>query len=127
METKFTKDGDGEHLLQIAVLRYQGGMNEDNEKSAATSATGAGPESDGEPGHPGPSPDRPPETRPSGKLKAEARNASALQVAEQRRMRAAQKLRENLMRRKQQSRARRSGEAIEGEGLPAANSPESDD
>ncbi|NKN34872.1 hypothetical protein HFC70_00725 [Agrobacterium sp. a22-2] len=102
-------------------------MNEDNKKSAATTATGAGAESDGEPGHQGHSPDHPPATRPSGKLKAEARNASALQVAEQRRLRAAQKLRENLMRRKQQSRARRSGDAIEGEGLPAANSPESDD
>lgn len=109
------------------VLRYQGDMIEDTEKTTGADATGAGAQTDGEPEHPGNSSDRPAATRPSGKLKSEARNASALQVAEQRRLRAAQKLRENLMRRKQQSRARRSGEAIEGEGLPAANSPESDD
>ncbi|MCM2472778.1 hypothetical protein HGO38_04710 [Rhizobium sp. CG5] len=102
-------------------------MSDDTEKSAGVAATGTGVDSAGDAGDPGASGDRAVATRPSGKLKAEARNASALQVAEQRRLRAAQKLRENLMRRKQQSRARRSGEAIEGEGLPAANSPESDD
>ena len=41
---------------------------------------------------------------------------------QQRRERAAAKLRENLARRKQQSRARRAGEAEDGVGLPAANS-----
>ncbi|TRL42964.1 hypothetical protein [Rhizobium straminoryzae] len=39
--------------------------------------------------------------------------------------RAAQKLRENLMRRKQQARARRSGQADLTEGLPAARADES--
>nr|WP_184360623.1 hypothetical protein [Rhizobium sp. BK602] len=41
--------------------------------------------------------------------------------AERRRERAAQKLRENLGRRKQQVRARRAGQADETDGLPAAN------
>ena len=45
--------------------------------------------------------------------------------AELRRARAAQKLRENLARRKQQSRARREGEADLTDGLPAAKSDES--
>lgn len=40
--------------------------------------------------------------------------------AELREARAAQKLRENLMRRKAQTRARRKGEAETGVGLPAA-------
>ena len=40
---------------------------------------------------------------------------------EQRRLRVAVKLRENLARRKQQARARRASEAENGEGLPAAN------
>jgi hypothetical protein len=43
-------------------------------------------------------------------------------AAEQRRLRSAQKLRENLARRKQQARARRAGEADLVEGLPAAPS-----
>jgi hypothetical protein len=41
--------------------------------------------------------------------------------ADRRRERAAQKLRENLARRKQQVRARRAGQADETDGLPAAN------
>lgn len=45
--------------------------------------------------------------------------------AELRRARAAQKLRENLARRKQQSRARREGEADTASGLPAAKLDES--
>jgi hypothetical protein len=45
--------------------------------------------------------------------------------AEQRRMRAAAKLRENLGRRKQQVRARRAGEEDETQGLPAAKMDES--
>ncbi|MGV1755349.1 hypothetical protein ACQZ6F_12500 [Rhizobium sp. A22-96] len=40
--------------------------------------------------------------------------------ADRRRERAAQKLRENLSRRKQQVRARRAGQADETDGLPAA-------
>ncbi|NTF69345.1 hypothetical protein G6L81_15685 [Agrobacterium rhizogenes] len=47
--------------------------------------------------------------------------------ADRRRERAAQKLRENLGRRKQQVRARRAGQADEADGLPAANTaPEKD-
>ncbi|MDL2407115.1 hypothetical protein PY650_15865 [Rhizobium calliandrae] len=47
--------------------------------------------------------------------------------AERRRERAAQKLRENLARRKQQVRARRAGQADETDGLPAANSSDGKD
>lgn len=43
----------------------------------------------------------------------------------QQKARAAAKLRENLMRRKTQSRARRAGEAEQGQGLPAAKTDES--
>ena len=42
----------------------------------------------------------------------------------QRRERAAEKLRENLMRRKSQARARRAGEADETDGLPASKASE---
>ncbi|PLK71586.1 hypothetical protein C0V73_05565 [Rhizobium sp. TH135] len=50
------------------------------------------------------------------------RGKRVLSDAEQRRReRAAAKLRENLARRKQQSRARRAGEAEDGVGLPAAH------
>lgn len=42
----------------------------------------------------------------------------------QRRERAAAKLRENLMRRKSQARARRAGEADDTDGLPAAKAPD---
>jgi hypothetical protein len=45
--------------------------------------------------------------------------------ADRRRERAAQKLRENLGRRKQQVRARRAGQADETDGLPAAKTDES--
>ena len=45
---------------------------------------------------------------------------------EERKARAAAKLRENLMRRKTQARARRLGAADEAEGLPAAKKDESD-
>jgi hypothetical protein len=48
------------------------------------------------------------------------------EAEEQRRLRVAAKLRENLARRKQQARARRAGEAEDGEGLPAANSSNPD-
>jgi hypothetical protein len=43
----------------------------------------------------------------------------------QQKARAAAKLRENLMRRKTQARARRAGEAEQGQGLPAAKTDES--
>jgi hypothetical protein len=46
-------------------------------------------------------------------------------AAERRRGRAAEKLRENLGRRKQQVRARRAGQADETDGLPAAKMDES--
>lgn len=49
---------------------------------------------------------------------------AAERAADERKARAAQKLRENLMRRKQQSRARRKGAADETDGLPAAGSRE---
>lgn len=49
-----------------------------------------------------------------------ARAERTKQRDDERKERAAQTLRENLMRRKQQARARRSGEADETNGLPAA-------
>jgi hypothetical protein len=49
-----------------------------------------------------------------------ARRAQAAREAE-RKAKAAAKLRENLMRRKSQSRARRAGDADDTQGLPAAN------
>ena len=54
-----------------------------------------------------------------------ARAERTKQREDERKSRAAQKLRENLMRRKQQSRARRAGEADETIGLPAAKLNES--
>ncbi|GEO83488.1 hypothetical protein GCM10007920_41550 [Ciceribacter naphthalenivorans] len=48
-------------------------------------------------------------------------------AAAQRKARAANTLRENLMRRKLQQRSRRQGAADETEGLPAAKSPDHDD
>ncbi|MDM9626345.1 hypothetical protein QTL95_10585 [Rhizobium sp. S152] len=53
------------------------------------------------------------------------RKAAIERQAQQRRDRAAEKLRENLSRRKQQTRARRSGQADETNGLPAAKMDES--
>ena len=52
------------------------------------------------------------------------RNAAAVREAE-RKAKAAAKLRENLMRRKTQARARRAGAADEAQGLPAAKTDES--
>jgi hypothetical protein len=54
-----------------------------------------------------------------------ARAERTKQREDERKSRAAQKLRENLMRRKQQARARRAGEADETNGLPAAKMNES--
>lgn len=51
-----------------------------------------------------------------------SRSSKADKAAEERRARAAKTLRENLMRRKQQTRARRHGEADKTDGLPAAKS-----
>ncbi len=53
------------------------------------------------------------------------RKAAIEQQAKLRRDRAAEKLRENLSRRKQQTRAHRSGQADETNGLPAAKMDES--
>ena len=55
------------------------------------------------------------------RLRAEA----VAKRAEERRLRAAEKLRDNLLRRKQQVRARRAGQADETDGLPAAKMDES--
>ena len=55
----------------------------------------------------------------------QGRKAAIEQQAKLRRERAADKLRENLSRRKQQIRARRSGQADETNGLPAAKMDES--
>ncbi|CAD7034085.1 hypothetical protein REJC140_03272 [Pseudorhizobium endolithicum] len=60
------------------------------------------------------------EARASGGRKREAEIRE-----EQRQARAAAKLRENLLRRKAQTRARRSGAADEADGLPAAKKDES--
>ncbi|KQS80995.1 hypothetical protein ASG25_05665 [Rhizobium sp. Leaf384] len=49
--------------------------------------------------------------------------SEAERQAQARRERAARTLRENLQRRKQQGRARRAGDADDGVGLPAAESP----
>ncbi|NTJ41365.1 hypothetical protein G6L28_01980 [Agrobacterium larrymoorei] len=65
------------------------------------------------------SPQKPDATAQSGPgEKAKQREA-------ERKARAAKKLRENLARRKQQSRARRAGDADETIGLPAAKTDES--
>lgn len=53
-----------------------------------------------------------------------ARKAAEAREAE-RKAKAAAKLRENLMRRKTQARARRAGEADDAHGLPAAKKDES--
>lgn len=53
-----------------------------------------------------------------------ARKLNRLAEAERRKARAADKLRENLLKRKQQVRARRAGEAETGIGLPASGSGE---
>lgn len=55
----------------------------------------------------------------------QSRKTEAERQAQLRRERAAEKLRENLVRRKQQVRARRSGQADETDGLPAVKMDES--
>jgi hypothetical protein len=54
-----------------------------------------------------------------------SRKAEIERQAKLRRERAAEKLRENLSRRKEQTRARRLGQADETDGLPAAKMDES--
>lgn len=66
--------------------------------------------------------------REQGKRMAKAQMPESDAVrarAEERKARLAKTLRDNLARRKQQARARRSGDADETEGLPAAKSDES--
>ncbi|WP_245458874.1 MULTISPECIES: hypothetical protein [unclassified Rhizobium] len=58
---------------------------------------------------------------------AEPVGGKQITEADRRRERAAQKLRENLSRRKQQVRARRAGQADETDGLPAAKAGDSGD
>ncbi|NML74935.1 hypothetical protein HHL25_12435 [Rhizobium sp. S-51] len=102
-------------LPQIRLFRYHAGMSEErNEERPAAGVhdaeerpRAAGPESDRD--------------------AAADRLRHADVAAARRKARAADKLRENLMRRKQQQRARRQGQADEAEGLPAANSPNRDD
>jgi predicted RNA-binding Zn ribbon-like protein len=60
-----------------------------------------------------------------GKKAVRSGKSEADLQAERRRVRAAEKLRENLGRRKQQVRARRAGEEDETDGLPAAKMDES--
>jgi hypothetical protein len=66
---------------------------------------------------------------PEGKDIGEGRGDRARKEAQareaQRKSKAAAKLRENLMRRKTQARARRAGEEDSSEGLPAAKTDES--
>lgn len=66
-----------------------------------------------------------PEEKPVETQAAPAEKQAMRTAADQRRARAAAKLRENLLRRKQQSRARRAGEADQASGLPAAKLDES--
>jgi hypothetical protein len=88
--------------LECWFFRYQDLMSDDAEESGKTipparaAAAGKGP---------------------SG--------GQAATEADRRRAREAAKLRENLTRRKQQTRARRAGEADDTEGLPAAKMDES--
>jgi hypothetical protein len=89
-------------LLDRRLFRYQGGMDDDKDESGTAS--------------------RPPGTAASQGAKGASGAASE---AERRRARAAAKLKENLARRKRQLRARRSGQADETEGLPAAKMDES--
>jgi hypothetical protein len=91
-------------LLEGPDFRYGGNMSKDG-------ITGGEPSSEN--GNPAQSRD----DRPPGPVKGTD--------AERRRMRAAEKLRENLARRKQQVRARRAGQADETDGLPAAKMDES--
>lgn len=56
-------------------------------------------------------------------MNTETKNQTLKRQAEARAERLAEQLRTNLQRRKQQSRARRAGEANEGTGLPASEQP----
>jgi hypothetical protein len=60
-----------------------------------------------------------------GQSRGERARQAAAAREEERKAKAAAKLRENLMRRKSQARARRAGEADETQGLPAVKTDES--
>jgi hypothetical protein len=65
------------------------------------------------------------ETERHGQTRGERARQAAAVREEERKAKAAAKLRENLMRRKSQARARRAGEADDTQGLPAAKTDES--
>ena len=97
-------------------------MQDDNDQrrslAAAPAPSGQGEEGQRKQGKPEP-----------GKLESRKLEPGheAERQAEARRERAAKTLRDNLMRRKQQGRARRAGAADETSGLPAAKTDESAD
>jgi len=95
-------------LPDIGDFRYHRRMSEKRDEFGQTDQAGEGADDSGI-------------GNPAGRL----RHADV--AAAQRKARAAMKLRENLMRRKQQQRSRRQGEADDTEGLPAAKSPDRDD
>ncbi len=66
----------------------------------------------------------PDERQAEGKVRREKKNTTE---ADLKKARLARNLRDNLQRRKQQARARRSGAADEVSGLPAAKTDESQD
>ncbi len=77
-------------------------------------------DSDGKKTEPGPE-----EQRTEGKVRPEKKKDTT--EADLKKARLARNLRDNLQRRKQQARARRSGAADEVSGLPAAKTDESQD
>lgn len=106
-------------LLVGAIFRYAGAMNAEPDKTidkAVPDAADSAGESRSGFERAGDLPAAAPEeARKRGKPKLPQNDPTV-----QRKARAAQKLKENLLRRKQQSRARRAGDADEGIGLPAA-------
>jgi hypothetical protein len=66
-----------------------------------------------------------PESADIGEGRGDRSRRAAVAREAQRKAKAAAKLRENLMRRKTQARARRAGEEDSTEGLPAAKTDES--
>jgi hypothetical protein len=97
-------------LLTLKVFRYEEDMGADKTKIDEGQALQGG-------------------SAPSGASGEAGEPVSGRQVteADRRRERAAQKLRENLSRRKQQVRARRAGQADETDGLPAAKAGDNAD
>ena len=104
-------------LLKPAVFGYADAMTKDNEISRDAPVSGE------------PLSEESAEMRITRDKKPDQRGAgdAAQARADERKARAAQKLRENLARRKLQSRARRAGDADETNGLPAARIETSSD